>query len=713
MRPIKLPDAFSRVLGFTLVTGSAMIYAADRAVDVENIIVTATRTETPITAIPNTITILDQTAIEQQIGVSDDLASVLENTVPGFGPSLGKLVGRGESFRGRNPLYMIDGVPQHNALRDGQRDSHTIDLDFIERVEVIHGSNAIQGIGATGGVINLVTKSPSSTGEWTHDLRLSTSFHDSFDGDSNANKVTYLLGKKFDGLDFSAGVAYHTRDLFFDANGEAVGIYPTQGDIMDSDSLDIFIKAGYEFTVDQRLQFMFNDFELERDGDYVVQRGDRTTGQLTTTIPGDPRPQVGDPAENNVTTMSLSYIDKDLFNGSLNAQAYYQDFAGLYEGGVFGGFFRLTPDGPPFLDQSQIESEKYGVKFTYSLTKLDLHGLVPTFGLDINRDATAQVLVHSDREWVPETTLTGYAPFIQINKSFADRWHLSAGYRYEIVELEVDDFTTIAAANSTFVNGGSPTFEEGLVNVGLVFGVTDHLSVFGSFSEGFTMPDVGRVLRGINTPGQNVGDFLDVEPVVTENMEFGVEYVDERFNLHFSYYQSDSDLGSRLDANAEGIFNVRREKTEIEGFEIAAGVTINENIYIGGNYAQLDGEYDSDGNGEVDTDLDGLNIAPDRLNMFIEANAFGWLSGRLQVSHLFDRDFNGPAARPNRDFGGFTIADLFVTANTRLGDIELGIDNLTDNQYLTYFAQTEPFARTDTIFAGRGRTFTLIYRRSF
>ena len=713
MRLSKLSGALARFFLILFISSSTMLHAADRTVDIEDVIVTATRTETPVTAIPNTITILDQRTIEQQIAISNDLASILEHTVPGFGPSLGKLTGRAESFRGRNPLYMIDGVPQHNALRDGQRDGHTIDLDFIERVEVIHGSNAIQGIGATGGVINLVTKNPSSTGEWTHDLRLSTSFHDSFDGDSNANKVTYLSGKKFDGLEFSAGVAYHKRDLFFDANGDPVGIYPTQGDIMDSDSLDIFIKAGYEFGDGERLQFMFNDFKLERDGDYVVQRGDRNTGQLTTTIPGDPRPQVGNPAQNDVTTISVDYTDKDLFGGSLITQAYYQDFGGLFEGGFFGNFFRLTPDGPPFLDQSQVESEKYGVKFTYSLPELAVPGLVPTLGLDMNRDATAQVLVRSDREWVPETTLTGYAPFVQINKSFAERWHLSAGYRYEFVELDVDDFTTIAAASSTFVNGGSPTFEEDLVNVGVVFGVSDQLSIYGSFSEGFTMPDVGRVLRGINVPGRSVGNFLDVEPVVTENLEFGVEYLGERFNLQFAYYQSDSDLGSRLDANAEGIFNVRREKTEIDGFEIAGGININENLYIGGNYARLDGRYDSDRDGAVDTDLDGLNIAPNRLNMFIEADAFGWLSGRLQVSRLFAREFEGPGARPNRDFGGFTVADLVLTANSRLGDFELGIDNITDNQYLTYFAQTEPFARTDTVFAGRGRTLTLIYRHTF
>ena len=33
------------------------------------------------------------------------------------------------------------------------------------------------------------------------------------------------------------------------------------------------------------------------------------------------------------------------------------------------------------------------------------------------------------------------------------------------------------------------------------------------------MPDVGRVLRAINIPGQSVESFLDLEPVLTENVE--------------------------------------------------------------------------------------------------------------------------------------------------------------------------------------------------
>ena len=40
MRLIKLPGVFRRIFVITLITGSAMLQAADRAVDVENIIVT-------------------------------------------------------------------------------------------------------------------------------------------------------------------------------------------------------------------------------------------------------------------------------------------------------------------------------------------------------------------------------------------------------------------------------------------------------------------------------------------------------------------------------------------------------------------------------------------------------------------------------------------------------------------------------------------------
>jgi len=675
----------------------------------ESVTVTATRSETPVTALPSAATLLDKETIDQQRTIADNLQSVLERTTPGFGPSLQKLAGRAETLRGRNPLYLINGVPQHNSLRDGQRDGYTIDMDFVEQVEVIHGSNSLQGVGATGGVVNMTTKAPPADGRWRQDIRLALSTHDSFDSDGLAPKASYFLGKKVGKFDLAGGFSAMKRDLFFDAEGRPIGLYPTQGDIMDSGSRNYYFRGGYAPASNQRLGLTFNDFKLERDGDYVVAVGDRSTGSVTSTIPGNPRPLVGNPAQNDVTSVSADYRNRDALGGDLSAQLFYQDFQALYEGGEFGGFFRLTPDGDPFLDQSRIESRKIGFKLTYSVPENGLEGFTPRFGLDFFDDDSAQTLARSGREWVPSTVLRSWAPFVQLEQTLANRLTLSGGVRVEAAQVIVDDYTTIASAGAVQVAGGDPSFTEVLPNAGALLRLGAGFSLFGSYSEGFTMPDVGRVLRGISTPGVNVDSLLAVEPVVTNNTEGGLRYRNGRGRFEVSYYQSDSDLGARLIADANGFFNVGRQRTEIDGVEVSSDVRLTDRLILGGNYAWLRGRFDSDGDDEVDSDLDGSNIAPNRLNAFLQFFPAGWMNGRLQFSGFFDREFealDGPGAP---DFAGYGLIDLILGFETRAGRIRVGAENLLDRQYLTYFSQTEPFQRNDTIFAGRGRTFTFVF----
>ena len=136
------------------------------------------------------MTIIDREMVQIQSQIADDLASALSRTVPGFAPSSQKLAGRGETLRGRNPLYLIDGDPQHNAFRDGQRDGRSLDLAFVERIEVISGSNAIEGIGATGGVVNTVTLSSKFNEEFQFDVGARLSSADGSDGHAASNNVT-------------------------------------------------------------------------------------------------------------------------------------------------------------------------------------------------------------------------------------------------------------------------------------------------------------------------------------------------------------------------------------------------------------------------------------------------------------------------------------------------------------------------------------------
>jgi len=228
------------------------------------------------------------------------------------------------------------------------------------------------------------------------------------------------------------------------------------------------------------------------------------------------------------------------------------------------------------------------------------------------------------------------------------------------------------------------------------------------------MPDVGRVLRSVSTPGLDVDSLLTVEPVVTDNTEVGLEYGDGRLTARATYYESTADNGSRLLSNEAGIFEVQRQRTEIDGIEFALDYAFSETLSVGANYSRIDGRFDSDGDGAVDSDLDGLNIGPDRLNVYAEGRIRDEIRWRLQAARLEDRSFDGPGAPADAaDFDGYTLADAFVSWRSEYGVFSLAVENLLNEDYFTYFAQTEPFQRPDTYFTGTGRTLTLGWQRAF
>lgn len=71
----------------------------------------------------------------------------------------------------------------------------TIDPAMIERIEVIHGANALQGLGASGGIINIITKrAPRKDGETFHDVSVSASVAVPREDDSAGYKAAYVFG---------------------------------------------------------------------------------------------------------------------------------------------------------------------------------------------------------------------------------------------------------------------------------------------------------------------------------------------------------------------------------------------------------------------------------------------------------------------------------------------------------------------------------------
>jgi iron complex outermembrane receptor protein len=675
--------------------------------ELEEIIVRATRTSGSDKSIPNTVTIFSKDDIDTQRSVSINPSDMLSNLIASYSPPRQKLDGVGESFRGRAPLFLIDGVPQSNPLRDGSRDGFTIDMSAVDEIEVIYGANAIQGLGATGGIINYITVSPPTSGESINRAELGVMSDDRGESDGLSYRASYLGGRRSGNWDFVGSVAYEQRGLFYDGNGLPVGIESTQGDVADSLTTNVLGKIGYEPSDTQRWQLMVNLFNITGDNDYTFLNGDRANEIPTSSVKGD---EPGAPYENDVMTVTLNYANTDFLNGKFTGQAFLQDFAGTYGGGSFGIFQdpAIAPVGTLF-DQSQNNSEKFGIRLTQRYSDLGSTPIDVIFGADLLEDETKQSLIQTGRDWVPVATYDNLAPFVQLDADIGDHVTLAGGVRFESAELDVPDFDTIAGnrAGSDYavlqVNGGNPDFSDTMSNAGIVVRPTDALSLYAMYSQGFAMPDVGRVLRAVAVPNTDVDTLLTLEPIVTDNIEVGIEYDIDRFGAKFAWYESDSDYGSRLSLNSDGIYDVNREKTETSGWELSASFAVTDTVSLLASYAALEGEFDSDGDDKVDSDLDALNIGPDRLNLAVDYNPGGRWRGKLQSFTYMDKSFRNAAGNETANFDGYTTVDITASLALQGVDLTFSIANLFDEQYITYYGQAGN-TRADRYFAGRGRT---------
>lgn len=705
--------AFVLSVSSLAIAGDAFAQAQAPAVEQEmggdaEIVVSAARSILPTNALPLTVDVISKDDLDQQVAISGSVIDAVSALTPSFSPTRQKLSGAGETLRGRSPLYAINGIPQSTPLRDGSRDGFTIDPFFIDRVELIYGSNALQGIGGTGGIVNQVTVgAPSEEGIGGRVLVQGTA-QNGFQNDGIGWKGAGLVQYKKGRFDATVGAAYEKRGVFYDGDGRRVGINLTQGETQDSNTLSLFGRFGYELGSTARIDVIASRFELEGDGDYVAVNGNRTTGLPTSAVEGTPP---GTPATNRTESLALSLTDKALWGGNFVSQMFWNRSRDTFGGEIAPvATFQdalIAPVGTLF-DQSQNRSRKIGGKLSYERAVPGFEALVAIAGVDALWDRTEQRLIATDRAWVPPTDFRSLAPFAQLNLALFDKKvRLAGGVRHEDVRITVDDYTTLATSNRVRVSGGSPRFADTLFNGGVVVEPVPGIRAYASYAEGYTVPDVGRITRAVNRAGVDIDTYLDIAPIVSNNREIGVEVKRGPLDGSATYFWSSSDKGQLLVARPDGIFDVQRQKVHIEGIEINLGVRMPiEGLKLSAGYAHLSGRYDSNGDDVIDTDLDGANISPDRLNL-AASYVRGALSARVQTQLYLSRSFRGLVRDARNDFSGYTLTDASVRYQTGIGALTFSVQNLFDRQYITYASDTQRPSDNTFYFAGQGRTFTL------
>ena len=185
------------------------------ASEIPTIVISASRVEQPRIETPASITLISRQEIESsgardlpqllqaRGGVQiDSLYGTAHNAsvdMRGFGPAAGA-----------NTLILVDGRRLNNSGDRAGPDLTGIDLQRVERIEIVQGSaGTLYGNQAVGGVINIITRSPEAS-----EAHLEAGV-----GSDSARSLSAQLGRRFDnGLGISLSARREEADNYRDNN---------------------------------------------------------------------------------------------------------------------------------------------------------------------------------------------------------------------------------------------------------------------------------------------------------------------------------------------------------------------------------------------------------------------------------------------------------------------------------------------------------------
>ncbi len=684
---------------------------------IENVMVMGSRLPSDLSTLPGSYQVLSLLDIEVQTAFSSDMGVLLEQSIPGMAVNQGDASNFTNTIRGREPAYLIDGFPQTLPLRGGGRDMRIIDPSAIERIEVIRGSTALYGQGGAGGYINYITRTPEK-GQWTFatEVGLGASLS-KFDSDGFNYQARQLIMGGEDRWDLLVSAFYEDLGIFYDAQGDAIPPDPfQQGGVSESDTKNFLGKLGFDLDEDQRFEFTLNYYKKSQDTDYVAGTNGSVPDIKAPRVPKNSPDATFfgngpiDPYTENVFA-AVNYLNSDVLGSSLKIQGMYQDYDGT---------FPFNPRYYPAGDSSAIVGEKYALRADVN-TPLGLADGFLLWGVEWTQDKTGQSGVATKVLIMPTVELDSYAAFAQASFNPTDRFSIVGGFRYEDARLKVPDYQTVQQyvdpsdpsrgfrSDNLPVEGATLSYDEPLFNIGVVYEFIDDMSVFAAFSQGFTVTDIGRVLR--NFSGGSVLDRVnDTRPQITDNYEIGVRTTTENFSGSVAFYRNESSLGSSWDPLT---LEILRDPERVWGIELAGDVYLDR-VRFGGTVGWANSEVDGDDDGEYESELNYWRVPPVKITGYVEYDfRSGWtmrLQGLKVSSENRFPDVTPYTRSAQSPIDGYFLLDASVTGKVGPGKVTLGIKNVLNNEYFAVLAQTSTASRPETYTMAQGATALLKYR---
>jgi iron complex outermembrane recepter protein len=716
-----------------VLTALAAAIPAQAQTNLDSVIVVGSRAETRISELPGAAWIIEEQQLQEQFRSGVTLKEALAQLVPGLDAASQGRTNYGQNMRGRGVLVMIDGVSL-NSSRNVSRQFDSIDPFNIARVEVISGASAIYGGGATGGIINIITKR-GEAGDTRYELEAGarSGFEASDDRDLRAAAAISGGDQRWAGR---LAVAGGDNGGAYDASGDQVIFDITQTDLQYNEHIDLLGSLDFNLADGQSLAL---NAQLYNSG-YAGDKGLYFGPNLAALVP--PFPDVVEirdgfssdlEPETERLALSANYHAPELLGHSLNMQLYHrQERLNFHPFPyVSRGYFAASEQDTTQTGFKAVLSRQVGdVGFNYGIDleheTFEADQTLFNFPTAVNSGGLVLDATNTLGRY-PGYGIDGVAAFAQADWQATDRLMLTAGVRQQRYYLEVDDFVDAneqvrqalgLSTGADAIPGGENHYDATLFNLGAVFTVQPGHQVWANLSQGYEVPDPGKYYgRGTYAYNGSYRELVDsinvddepLKAIKTNQVELGWRLYRGRLDSQVAAYYSWSDESLSYDSTNLAV-QVNDDKRRNYGLEGQLNVRLDDAWRVGTNAHLTRAELRSDGDWEK---LDVTQASSSKVAAYVS-----WqndlTSVRLQGIRTLDLE---DAA--DRELDGYTTYDLLIQHQLPVGELGLGVQNLTNKDYTTVWGQRaqlfySAYAPANTFdFRGRGRTYSLTYNVAF
>lgn len=692
----------------------------------DEIVVSATKTEKSIEDAPGSVSVISSEDIEMRnIQTVDEALSevrgVFSSRKKGLMDSTPNIRVRG--FKGdQYTLVLMDGQPLNDAYTGGV-EWGMLPVEDIERIEVIRGAgSALYGGNAMGGVINIITKTPeklelrATGGLGTHDTkhcRLSAgnrffdklSLRIGYEEESTNGYVTTPVVRKISDEVGTVSGGHSMDDKYGNPTKWVVGDKGRNN--AERRSLDG--KATFDFSDTGSLAFTALSGRHEYDYDHPHTKMGTFGDDSTYAIAGPdqrarfrPNDFIGYTGIGRNDTDVYTFSFKELFGpvqldwqiGHMRSDDRYTTESGGSSQTYYDspGTLKITDNKTWFsevrTDVPIGESHLLTLGASYREDKSDTDDYdVPDYRRYSHKSSSTFYSGGKDRIW---------AVFVQDEWNIIEPLTLYLGGRYDTWKV----YNGESGAPGSETSYDSNTESEFSPKASVVWKAFPNTTLRASVGHAFRAPNLYELYRTWKSWGWEYRSNPDLDPETVWTYEAGVDqyFFDRKTRLSLTGFRNDIDdlIYYKVDQDAHTKTRENAGEARTYGVEFEVSQQITDWVTAWGNFTWTQAEITDNSADPASEDKRITGIPRTMYNFGLDAE-YKWVKGRLTgryFSKIFnDSDNKDKAEGVYQTYEPAFYLDAKITVSpTKWTDVSLSVDNIFNDKYWEYYE-------------GDGRTF--------